>query len=301
MNLFDETENKYYDFVSYLISRKQNISDKEIRDRMLEINSGEIDVPVFDAIFSKNEGKNSIFEYNEKGFQFMLDDDFPIRLNSIEKEALLSVLDFVYAEGFIDCRTIKRISDMKSDDVGWSLNDIIVRNQDVREKQSDLLKKISVIVEGIRSSRALSYDNIKDGIYSFVNRKAWPVKLEYSYVNDVFRLCAFLPDEDRYIKMNLSTLENIKLEEMFSKDLESGYIEFMRENTKMVVLEVDPVQHVIERCFRLFSFYDRQAIYDSDKEKYRLKLKYYRFDEAEVLRDIMSLGSGAIVIEGSVK
>ena len=71
----------------------------------------------------------------------------------------------------------------------------------------------------------------------------------------------------------------------------------MRNNSKTVVLEVDLVQHVIERCFRLFSFYDRKAVYDSDKEKYRLELSYYRFDESEVLRDIMSLGSNVIVIE----
>ena len=75
------------------------------------------------------------------------------------------------------------------------------------------------------------------------------------------------------------------------------FMKFMADNTKSIVLEVDPVQHVIERCFRLFSFYDRKAAYDSEKEKYRLELKYYRFDESEVLRDIMSLGSSVMVIE----
>lgn len=297
MKLFDETENKYYELISYYVCRRESFTDSDIKKQMMEINANEMDVSVYDAIFSKEEGLGSIFSYKETSFQYVLEDIFPIRLNRIEQEALFAVTEFAYSEGFISKKIIDRISKAASGGAGWSLDDIKIRNQDARIKSENLLKKISITIEAIRTSRVLCYDNVKKGKYNYIGSKAWPVKLEYSFVNDSFRVCAYTPEEERFIKISLSTLENLSIGEPFEKGIEEAYANFMQENTKKVILEVDPVQHVIERCFRLFSFYDRQAVYDSFKEKYRLELKYYRFDEAEVLRDIMSLGSGAIVLE----
>ena len=75
------------------------------------------------------------------------------------------------------------------------------------------------------------------------------------------------------------------------------YQEYIEENTKKIILDVDPVDHVIERCFRIFSFYERKAIYDKELQKYKLEIKYLKFDENEVIRDILSLGSSVIVME----
>lgn len=297
MKLFDETENKYYELISYYVSKRASFTDRDIKRQMMKINADELDVSVYEAVFSKEEGFASIFSYDGTSFRYVMEDKFPIRLNRVEREALYVISEFAYSKGFINKKTIDRISKAASDGAGWSLNDIKIRNQDARIKSEDLLKKISIIIEAIRTSRVLCYDNVKKGKYNFTGSKAWPVKLEYSFVNDSFRVCAYIPEEERFIKISLSTLENLTIGEPFEKGIEEEYSKFMKENTKKVILEVDPVQHVIERCFRLFSFYDRQAVYDSSKEKYRLELKYYRFDEAEVLRDIMSLGSGAIVLE----
>ncbi|WP_168354781.1 WYL domain-containing protein [Hominisplanchenecus murintestinalis] len=297
MKLFDETENKYYELISYYVCRRESFTDSDVKRRMMEINANEMDVSVYDAIFSKEEGLGSIFTYDETSFQYVLEDVFPIRLNRIEREALFAVAEFAYSEGFINKKTIDRISKVANDGTGWSLDDIKIRNQDVRVKSGNLVKKISIIIEAIRTSRVLCYDNVKKGKYNYTGSKAWPVKLEYSFVNDSFRVCAYVPKEERFIKISLDTLENITIGEPFERDIEEEYSDFMKENTKKIILEVDPVQHIIERCFRLFSFYDRQAVYDTSKEKYRLELKYYRFDESEVIRDIMSLGSGAVVLE----
>lgn len=297
MKLFDESENKYYELMSYFVSGKKTFTDKDIQKHMMQINTNEIDVAVYEALFSKEEGLGSVFYYEDSMFRYVLEDEFPIRLNKIEQQALFSVVEYAYAAGFIKQQTIDRIKTLSGNQRDWLLADIKIKNQDVRDKTNDLCEKIAVIIEAIKSSRSLKYDNVREGKYSYRGCEAWPVKLEYSFINDAFRLCAYIPEEDRFIKISLITLKNLSIGERFERNLEEGYTKFMKENTKRIILEVDPVQHVIERCFRLFSFYDRKATYDNDKEKYRLELNYYKFDESEVLRDIMSLGSSAIVLE----
>ena len=62
-------------------------------------------------------------------------------------------------------------------------------------------------------------------------------------------------------------------------------------------MDVEPVGHVIERCFRICSFYDRMARYDRENKKYTLEISYLKSDEAEVIRDILSLGGYVVVTE----
>lgn len=297
MKLFDETENKYIELLSYLVNRKEGMTESDIKKAMMDLNDGELDYPLYEALFSKNEGESTIFEFNGTKFEYMFKNGFPIRLNKIEQEALFSLTDIPYAGGFINPETLKKIEDIAYDQMELSVCDVEIKNQNSREKSEDLLKKIAVILSALKCSGRVVFDNVSEGKYVYKNSCVWPVKLEYSFVNDMFRLCAFLPEDKRFIKIRLDTMKNVSCDNTPRADLEKEYIEFMRDNSKTVVLEVDPVQHVIERCFRLFSFYDRKAVYDSDKEKYRLELSYYRFDESEVLRDIMSLGSNVIVIE----
>ena len=117
-------------------------------------------------------------------------------------------------------------------------------------------------------------------------------------IRDRFRLSAYEPNQHRFIKMNLDTIDNIVLtDQLCEEDLEMEYREFLKANTKSVKLDVDPVNHVIERCFRIFSYYDRKARYNKEENKYRLEITYLKFDEAEVIKDILSLGGYATVIE----
>ena len=66
------------------------------------------------------------------------------------------------------------------------------------------------------------------------------------------------------------------------------YQTFLKGNTRIVKLDIEPVDHVIERCFRIFSYYDRKARYDKQDNKYRLEISYLKFDETEIIKDILS-------------
>ena len=125
---------------------------------------------------------------------------------------------------------------------------------------------------------------------------SFPINIEYSFLNDGFRVCVYNQEENRFIKLNLSTIKNIKLSHETIEDLSKEYQDFLEMNTKKIELDVEPIDHVIERCFRLFSFYDREAKYDKEDNKYKLTISYLKQEENEVIRDILSLGSYVVVM-----
>ena len=98
--------------------------------------------------------------------------------------------------------------------------------------------------------------------------------------------------------MNMETLENITLiDDVTNENLSVEYEEYLKNNTKTLVLDVEPVSHVIERCFRIFSYFDRNARYDKEENKYRLEISYLNADEGEIVKDVLSLGGYVTVIE----
>ena len=182
----------------------------------------------------------------------------------------------------------------------WDINDIEIKNQysmGVKDSERIFEKELSIIGKAISERRAISYDNILPGKYEYVGSILYPVKIEYSFINDLFRISGYDEENDRFIKMNLSTLRNVSLLDDKMEDLEKEYQDFIEINTKTVEIDVDPIGHVIERCFRIFSYYDRQARFDRDENKYKLKISYLKPDENEVIRDILSLGSYVVVVE----
>lgn len=45
-----------------------------------------------------------------------------------------------------------------------------------------------------------------------------------------------------------------------------------------------------ERAFMMFSHLEKTAIYNDEDETYTINIKYYHFDEGDIIKDILSLG-----------
>lgn len=299
MNLFHETENKYYELLSYMLNDKQSYSVKDITD-YLNINFiGEIDYEVIDALFSNNEGEETVFSCVDNSYEPVIERAFPIRINQVELQALKSLVRNRYAKHFMTNETIIKLNTICSkDETIWDINEIQIKNQ-YQDGDIDAHKsyenKLGVIADAIKRRREIIYDNILEGKYKYIGKHAFPIRIEYSYINDMFRVSVFDPKKARFVKLNLATLQNVRLGNETDETLEEKYQEFLSEHTKSIELDVEPIDHVIERCFRIFSYYDRQARYDAEESKYKLIIKYLKQDENEVIRDIMSLGSYIVV------
>lgn len=312
MKLFDETESKYYELISRLLLQKKDFTGEDIDRLYTEMFQGEKDYEILDTLFSKKEGNEAIFTFHDGKYSPVLDSDFPIRCNLIEQQAFGTLADVKYAERFLSEDTVAKILRYKQTiSPDWKMEHITIKNQFLVEGRegecgtaeipdnsvSDADQKIKIIAEAIIQNRPILYDNIKDGAYEYRNESAYPVKIEYSFLNDSFRISAYHPYENRFFMMTLDTIRNVRLGDEERKDLQSEYKAFLNKNRKKVVLDVDPSGHVIERCFRVFSYYERRAVYNRKDNYYRLEITYNAYDEAEIIRDILSLGSSVVVLE----
>lgn len=302
MNLFDETENKYYEVVSYLLNEKGAYSRSDLNKILSEKLKGEPDFEVTEALFEAEEGAELIFVREDGLMKPIQEGKFPIRNSLIENQALKSLSSNIYCKHFLSDETVRKIDNcLKDIEEEWNPNDITVKNQfdsGTSKRQKNFSKEISIISRAIREQKEIRYDNVRPGRVEMKCKKAFPVKIEFSVVNDRFRISAFEPDEHRFIKMNLDSLQNIELiDEVSAIDLQEEYKNYIKTNMKCIVLDVDPVSHVIERCFRVFSAYDRKARYDKEENKYRLEVSYLKSDENEVIKNILSMGSSVIVME----
>ena len=300
MNLFHETESKYYELLSYMMNDQEEYSAKEILKYVDSNIVGEGDFDVIESLFPTEEGNDTVFSLVDGKYYPVIPESLPIRVNQVEALAAKSMINNPYAKHFL---SEEAISKLKNKVIGipelWDINDIEIKNQykygDVDTEKS-YEKELSLITRAIESHKAISYDNVRAGKYEYLGQKAFPVKIEYSFLNDLFRISVYSEEEDRFIKLNLVTMKNIKILDETFDDLEKEYQDFIEMNTKKIELDVDPIDHVIERCFRIFSYYDRQARFDKEDNKYKLTISYLKSDENEIIRDVLSLGSYVVVM-----
>ena len=302
MILFDETENKYYELIAYLLSEGGSLTYEDIAGMIEQYCPGEKDFEVTEALFSNTEGEEMIYIKENDEYVPALDNAFPVRNNQIELETVASLVNSPYVNHFLSAKTIEKLRKATATiSADWSPNDITVKNTFLGGAASSIesySSVISLIAKAIRERKGIRYDYIRPGRIIKLNAVVFPVKIEFSLVNDRFRICGYYEDEKRYVKMNLDSMQNITiLDKHPDIDITEGYSEFINRETKKIILDVEPVPHVIERCFRVFSYYDRKARYDKTENKYRLEISYFKADENEVIKNILSVGSYVVVLE----
>lgn len=301
MKLFHETENKYYDLLTYLVNCHASFTDKDLYHILESQIIGETDYEVLQALFSKEKGEEMVFWYEDKHFFPMINEKVPVRNTTIEQQAVKSLISSRFSKDFLSNQTRDKLEKTTTQITEeWSDKSIVVKNQyrpgDVNgERRYE--EELRIINKAIHEKTSIYYDNLKPGQFEYKNSKVFPVKIEYSVLNDRYRICGYEPSGKRFIKMNLYTMCNIRKGEEVFEGLTEIYGEFLSQNTKKLLLDVEPVSHVVERCFRIFSHYDRNAIYDKVENKYQLEISYLEFDENEIIRDVLSLGSNVIVAE----
>ena len=82
MKLFNESENKYYELLSYLVNGKGAYSDKEIIDYLDKSLGDSRDFDIEDLLFDHNPDNATILTYEDGEYFPVLADPLPIRPNS---------------------------------------------------------------------------------------------------------------------------------------------------------------------------------------------------------------------------
>ena len=102
-------------------------------------------------------------------------------------------------------------------------------------------------------------------------------------------------DKIRKLKNEGKSYSYISNETGWSKATISRVINNKKNIDKPIVLKIEDNKNTLDRCFNLFSAYDKRYYYDDNN--LILNIYYHDFDEAEIVRDILSLGKSVIVLE----
>lgn len=305
MELFNDYKNRYYRCIQNIINdiyngekyTKQDIR-KKLQDAYLEQEFVLVDEFV--------NGK--FFEFEGDFAKLRIDSNIPIRLNDLEIAYLKM---FVEDEEFNKVLGEEILTKLKQKlDKIDSLNYNQYWERESIDKFGDSLdnpefrNKIITLEKAILKNKFIKYSSKNRKGDVFEDKIAYPYKIEYSIKNNKYRLIVF--GDNRAIKINIDSITKIEIleDKGFSlKDKSISQNEKIKEfiNNKKnidepIVLKIEDNKNTLDRCFNLFSAYDKRYYYD-DNNNLILNIYYHDFDEAEIVRDILSLGKSVIVLE----
>lgn len=232
----------------------------------------------------------------------------PIMPGLLEKRYLLTLLNESGTQTVLGKGAVKDIKELLQDIKPFAWEEVLVEHGVYKSEKPNnknaVWETIRVIMEAIRNGCCLSYKNrdrnniIHKGILK-------PYKIMYSPQTLCFQLITAASEspkeEPRLVLMNIEQLLQIKTANGVNLDVD---VEELLKQKKQEPLEIviRPRQDIgfndIERAFRLFSNYEREAWYDEEKDEYHIKLVYYSFQyQIEILPRILSLGAAAEVLK----
>lgn len=160
-----------------------------------------------------------------------------------------------------------------------------IRPAQVKASKS-LLVNLSIIVEALRLRRKVFVDE----------QEISPCRLEYDLATNKYFLIAWREEAQSIEKVSVESLNAVKLSvEQISDDVDARLKDFYSANVTEVSLEVQNTRNAVERCFALFSSFDKKARLQDDGTCV-LTIIYSPPDEEEILEKILSLGSTALVV-----
>lgn len=157
-------------------------------------------------------------------------------------------------------------------------------------------------MDAIQKNKILHYCNL-GAPDSEKQYKAAPYAIEYSILEGKFRVSLYSLEEHRPVKTNLARMFNITIgadSPIERKEIANAIQEKRaKEPLTLKIKDINKTQ-IIERCFSLFSTYEREGQYEEKDDSYILSVFYYTFDEIEILRKILMLGTDVEVIGNTI-
>lgn len=320
MELFNEYKNKYFlciqdiindicdgadlreeDIFRLLISRgiqKKNNKNKfenlELKDALLN------------KIEADNKENQNLYLLKKDGrgmYKPSVPCKVPIRPTISEIQWLRMLLEDKRLSLFLEDKTMQKLGEKLEDmDNLFNKDYFLEKNIDFSDDEIEdvtFQKTLKVLIKAIEQNKFVKYTSrAKDGTM-FNEEVAFPFRIEHSIRNDKFRLSAFALKDRRIVKINISGMQTAEVIEEVNDELREKAYEEIRSKRceEPLVLEVENRRNSVERCFSVFSFYEKEAYFNRGEKKHELKIYYYEFDEAEIIKDILSLGSSVVVVK----
>lgn len=145
---------------------------------------------------------------------------------------------------------------------------------------------LSLIVEALRQRRKIFHGS----------GAVIPCVLEYDFSTGEFFLIVWNENLREAQKFPAEKFTGASLsDESVPPDLSDRLRQFYSQHTAELSLLLRNRRNAVERCFALFGSYDKTSRYQKETDTYFMTVKYYDFEENELLEKILSLGAAVTV------
>lgn len=300
MELFNDYKNRYYRCIQNIINQIYNGEKYDKKDIRKILHNAYLEE---ESILVNELVNKNFFKFEDDIVKLRIDYNIPIRLNDLELAYLKMFVEDDEFNKVLNDEILeklkKNLNDVQSLDYNkfWKRENIDKYGDSL--KNNEIRNNILILEKAILNNKYIKYSSKNRNGDIFENKIAYPYKIEYSIKNNKYRLIIFF--DNRAIKINIDSITDIKiLEERDVLEKEKIQIQDFIKNRKNIgeplVLKIEDNNNTLDRCFNLFSAYDKKYYYDTDNNLI-LNIYYHNFDEAEIVRDILSLGKSVIVLE----
>ena len=160
-------------------------------------------------------------------------------------------------------------------------------------------EKFKTALEALNSKHYVYYESY-DIYGNEYKGEAVPYKIEYCANTNSFNFIMWNEAKQWTFKSDFATITILRLlpQSFDNSQLRHAddHVERLKTESEPIVLQFDAAQYnVFERCFNIFSNYDKE-ISRFDEDTYQLKIfARDHFDNAEIVQNILSLGSSIVV------
>lgn len=242
----------------------------------------------FELFKHKITPKVTIFEYEwlkttllDDSSKYFFDDEELNNLNNWLKE---------YNQLFLDSFVLNKFLDKK------------IFKEDITHTR----RVIRTFIDALNNNQTIIYeqqDKDKDNNIHTYTRESIPNKIEYSIKNQMIRLSMLSLDESRIIKVLPQNILNIRIGNPISKENHNLFIEKSKEKIVTTPITIQVNKDYQDEFFSLLSTYDKIVDWldiNSNNSYIFVELYIYEFDNKEILRDLLSLGSKIKVISSPI-
>lgn len=303
MELFEESKNRYFSLITKILNASVSGLEEE---KIIEIiNDGEYEEKVigknqqsFQGLMLNQYESNDNFNLLEKKEDkfYSVGGKVPIRFTRVEKIWINEMLKDTVCRELLGEDLARKLDKELDIDEEIDITSIIEKtNIEDTFKSKYPIENFNVLLKAIKNNKEIIYDN-----KSYKNKRAMPLKIEYDIRSNVLRTAMYYIEEERVVIVNLSSMSNIRIANNNECKLERGEIyKKLRKDKRCrepIIFQVKDQRQAMERCFMTFASYERTSKILKDNI-YEITLYYYTFQEEEIIRKILSLGSYITVLQ----
>jgi hypothetical protein len=237
-----------------------------------------------------------LLNHENERYEASLPGRIPCRPSTDELEWLKSMLSDYRVAIFLSFGTIQKMLEALCDVAPFYTEDDVRYNRNISEQDYTdpiFADHFKILVESIVSSRMIKLESkSRNGVCH--HSDVFPLCIDYNCVNDMFQLIVYHPEERRKIAVNIDLIMSVE-------QIETIFDGVVDKNAEMetVTIEITKRKNSYTQCFQIFSDYIKRVEYEKKTELYRIEVDYYKFEESDVFKNLISLGQACKIVSPS--